>query len=138
MFFHQSVLAFKVRRVAQSILKEIDAVGTEIFPKQDRLTGHIHYGNFINAPLFGGLVRKHRTVFLDLDAYGTPYADQWEFLSKVKRISENKLDEVFVQVQDENIDDSDKCIPTAATASRDIVNTSFALPDVAVVAVSGL
>ncbi len=45
------VLAKKARTVVRHILDEIDEPETEIFPKQNRLTTNLRYGNFINTPL---------------------------------------------------------------------------------------
>ena len=72
------VVAVKARLVVGAILADIDASGTEVFPKQDRLTGDGHFGNFINAPLFGKLVFQGRTVFVDPDAGLRPYSNQWD------------------------------------------------------------
>lgn len=96
LFFEpQGVLAQKPRRIAQHLLKIIGAEKTEIFPKQDQLNTSVVFGNFINAPLFGKLAAQVHCVFLDLETYATPYADQWQFLAGIKRISEKKLDQVL-------------------------------------------
>ncbi len=93
-FDKQGVPAFKPRRVAQHILEEIEEPQTEVFPKQDRIDGHMRYGNFINAPLFGPLVLEGKTAFVDPRDF-RPYPNQWEFLESVKRSSERTLDEVI-------------------------------------------
>ena len=64
------------------------------FPKQDRLDGLESYGNFIFAPLFGRLVSKGKTVFVDPYTLN-PYKDQWKFLKTVKRAPEPLLDEII-------------------------------------------
>ena len=94
-FQEDGVLAHKARLVAKKILADIHAEGIEMFPKQDSLNTKTTYGNFINAPLFGRLVPKARTVFLDMTEFATPYPDQWEFLDNVHRIPEEKLDEII-------------------------------------------
>ena len=53
-FFEKPVSAYKARLVAKKILDDIGKSATEIFPKQDVLADGVLYGNFINAPLFGG------------------------------------------------------------------------------------
>ena len=63
------------------------------FPKQDRLGSSTTYGNFINAPLFGALVPKGRTVFLDENLQAHPY--QWAFLEGTRRVSEQQLDQII-------------------------------------------
>jgi hypothetical protein len=59
------VKASKARLVIKSILEEIECPETEIFPKQDSLQNGNSFGNYINAPLFGTLVPKNKTVFVD-------------------------------------------------------------------------
>ena len=93
-FDKQGVPAFKARRLVQHILEEIEQPQTEVFPKQDRLDGHMRYGNFINAPFFGPLVLEGKTAFVDPRDF-RPYSNQWEFLESVKRSSEKTLDEVI-------------------------------------------
>jgi TOTE conflict system, Archaeo-Eukaryotic Primase domain len=94
-FFDEGgVPAFKARVVAQHILDEIEQPSTEIFPKQDRLEANIQYGNFIYAPLFGALVPRGKTVFVDPGTY-KPYQDQWSFLESVKTTDEAILDEII-------------------------------------------
>ena len=88
--------AAKARAVFLHIIEEIDHPETEIFPKQDAIdAGSGCWGNFINAPLFGGLVPQGRTVFVDIDASLCPYPNQWEFLDSVESVSETILDEII-------------------------------------------
>lgn len=95
-FFTQTgVLASKARLVVRNILNEIEKPNIEIFPKQDELNKNICYGNFINAPLFGGKVPEGRTVFVDPLNYMRPYRNQWDFLARVHRVSESVLDEII-------------------------------------------
>ena len=93
------VLARKARLVAGRILTEIGKTATEVFPKQDVLTDCVSYGNFINAPLFGALVPKGRTVFLDPAEPTRVYPDQWELLEHMERFSERDLDAVIERCQ---------------------------------------
>ena len=88
------VAAAKGRLVARHILEEIEAPDTEVFPKQDALSDQVSFGNFINAPLFGALVPHGRTVFLD-EKTMAPHPNQWDFLEKVERTTENLLDEII-------------------------------------------
>ena len=95
-FFEQGgVTARKARLVAVKILTDMGKPQTEVFPKQDVLTNGISYGNFINAPLFGRLVPKGRTVFLDPADPAKPYPDQWELLQGVQRVPEYRLDAII-------------------------------------------
>ena len=63
-FPKDGINAKKVRLVIKFILKEIDSINTEVFPKQDSITNSGSYGNFINAPLFGKQISKNKTVFI--------------------------------------------------------------------------
>ena len=94
-FQKEGVSARKIRLVIAHVLKEIEIPDTEVFPKQDYLNGTGYYGNFINAPLFGKLVPKGKTVFITADAHLNPYPDQWAFLESVERIDENLLNDIF-------------------------------------------
>jgi len=94
-FFDESgVLARKARLVGNHILEDIEAPDAEVFPKQDALDENIRFGNFINAPLFGRLVTKGKTVFIDPKTF-KPYPDQWEVLGSVNRVRESTLDEII-------------------------------------------
>ena len=93
-FNEKGVLAFKARLVVRNILDDIEQPDTEIFPKQDVLDRQVRYGNFINAPLFGALVPKGKTVFVDPTSF-EPYPNQWDFLETVKRYSESDIDDII-------------------------------------------
>ena len=61
-FFNKNgVKAIKARLVVNHILEEIEHPQNEIFPKQNFLNNRSSFGNFINAPLFGGLVPMGKT-----------------------------------------------------------------------------
>ena len=91
------VSAAKARAVFKRILEEIQMPATEIFPKQDYIImNSTNYGNFINAPLFGALVQKGRTVFIDLtDVSLRPAANQWDALESIELVSEELLDDII-------------------------------------------
>jgi len=94
-FFHEDgVKTSKARLVVKSILEEAGFPDTEIFPKQDSLDPNASFGNFVNAPLFGGLVPKKKTVFVDPTSL-VPFPNQWVFLESVERVSESTLDEII-------------------------------------------
>ncbi|KPL24871.1 MAG: hypothetical protein AMJ75_02630 [Phycisphaerae bacterium SM1_79] len=94
-FENGGVLAAKARLVAQKVLADMGRPATEVFPKQDALADGVSYGNFIHAPLFGALVPKGRTVFVDPAEPTNVYPDQWELLGRVQRVSELRLDAVI-------------------------------------------
>ena len=91
----QGVSAAKARLVTRHILEEIGQPRTEIFPKHDRLDSRAAFGNYIYAPLFGRLVPNGRTVFLDPSNGLRPYANQWQFLADIDRVTESQLDEII-------------------------------------------
>ncbi len=128
-FFDQNgVTARKARLIAQKILADMGISQTEIFPKQDSLTG-ISYGNFINAPLFGRLVPRGRTVFLDPADPAKIYPDQWELLEGVRRIAESRLNAIIEQYQlDVQISGNHKLDENSQSHSDSDNVSSFGLP----------
>jgi len=93
-FQEEGVPARKARLVMHHLLNEIEKPEMEIFPKQDSLDTNTQYGNFINAPLFGTLVRQGKTVFVDLMSFN-PYPEQWDFLESVNKVKESDLDTII-------------------------------------------
>ncbi len=86
------VSARKVRLVIKHILREIESLETEVFPKQDVIHGNGSFGNFINAPLFGKSVSEGRTVFVHPDSTLRAFTDQWTFLHSIRKIEQQTLD----------------------------------------------
>ncbi len=95
LFDEAGVRASKARLVVRHLLDEIDRPTTEVFPKHNRLDMQTTYGNYIYAPLFGALVPKGRTVFLDPACGLRPYSDQWQLLENARRVTEEQLDEII-------------------------------------------
>jgi hypothetical protein len=127
MFFEEGgVLARKARRVAGTILARIGQPQTEVFPKQDALADGVSYGNFINAPLFGALVSKGRTVFVDPADPTRVYPDQWELLERVQRHTEKDLDALIEPCQLEVRDKPAAQVGGSAKAGPDV--SAFGLP----------
>ena len=48
----------------------------------------IYYGNYINAPLFGALVPKGKTVFVYPNNALKPYPKQWKLLQNIQTVPE--------------------------------------------------
>jgi hypothetical protein len=94
-FPEQGVSAAKARRVAAHVLDEVGHPYVEVFPKHDRLTAQVRYGNFIFTPLLGSLVPEGRTVFLQPGDLTRPVDDPWRLLAGVIRIPEAQLDEIM-------------------------------------------
>jgi len=95
LFGPDGVLAARARLVAHHILTEIQRPFTEIFPKQDVLHGDAFYGNFINVPLFGRMIERGRTVFVDPSNPTLPHPDQWGLLEQVQRVPASLLDQII-------------------------------------------
>lgn len=125
-FGADGVVARKARCVFRFILAEIGQPGTEVFPKQDALTPHSeHYGNFINAPLFGRLVPNGRNVFVDPAQGLEPYLNQWAFLESVDCVLETTLDEV---IEINGLGSEDKKLDTPTGLSLGVFKQSSSLP----------
>jgi len=101
-FNDKGVPAAKARLAVKHVLDEIEHPDEEIFPKQDFIDIESSFGNFINAPLFGLLVPRGKTVFVD-PATMKPYVDQWEFLSSIERVDEQVLDGI-IEINDLTIE----------------------------------
>jgi hypothetical protein len=128
MFFEGPVPGYKARLVAKKILDDIGEPQTEIFPKQDVLADAVSYGNFINAPLFGALVPKGRTVFVDPDDPSIIYPDQWELLETVRRVPELRLNAVIESCKLEEQGTVDKESQSANHVESNSDVSPFGLP----------
>ncbi|MCO6438535.1 MAG: hypothetical protein J5J06_15700 [Phycisphaerae bacterium] len=116
--------AMKARLVVKMILEEIDRPATEIFPKQDRLVDDTRFGNFINAPLYGALVPRGRTVFVDPANPTKPLPDQWGLLKAVRRVPERLLDEI-IEINGLAVPKSPPASPSPSSSDH---RRSFGLP----------
>ncbi len=95
-FFETPAAAWKVRRIAQEILNDIDRPDTEVFPKQDKILGESpQFGNFINLPLFGKSVRENRCVFLDAHNDYRVIENQWDFLESLQTVDPAHVNELI-------------------------------------------
>lgn len=123
-FEERGVKAAKARLVVKHILEEIEHPHIEIFPKQDSLDTRTSFGNFINAPLFGGLVPKGKTVFVD-PASLEAYPNQWTFLESIQRVVEKTLDKI-IELNDLSI--SQDMVPKDKDDSGSAGQNQFGLP----------
>ena len=112
--------------IVKRILEEIDCPQTEIFPKQDCPEGLESYGNFIFTPLFGRLVSKGKTVFIDPYTL-KPYKDQWEFLKTVKRAAEPLLDKI-IELNALEVPKTHALCSQPQSGSDQLLDTRFSLP----------
>jgi len=125
-FGKDGVLARKARVVFRHVLDEVGAGNIEIFPKQDAIDQQsLQFGNFVYAPLFGKLVSKGRTVFLDINGSVEPYPDQWSFLAGVQRATGAQLDEI-IEVND--LDRVSRKPSASASLALGVFQPPFVLP----------
>ena len=96
-FFETPVTAFKARKLGNAILTEAMNSDAHLsfksydrfFPNQDTLPeGGL--GNLVALPLQGMARRKGNSVFVDENF--NAYADQWNVLSQIQKLSETDLD----------------------------------------------
>ena len=128
-FFEEGgVIASKARLVANKILAVMGKSQTEVFPKQDSLANGLSYGNFINAPLFGALVPKGRTMFVDPAEPTKVYPNQWELLERVQRVPEYRLDAIIESCNLKEQDHADKRTESNNRTESDKDTSPFGLP----------
>ena len=96
-FFEMPITAFKARKLGNTILTEAMNCDVHLsfksydrfFPNQDTLPeGGL--GNLVALPLQGMARRKGNSVFVDENF--NAYADQWNVLSQIQKLSETALD----------------------------------------------
>jgi superfamily II DNA or RNA helicase len=100
-FFEKPYPAVKSRKIAITLLKESgiisafdkDASFDRLFPNQDILSGK-GLGNLIALPLQKQAVSQGNSCFIDPGTL-LPFEDQWAFLSGIKKVSAERLDEVL-------------------------------------------
>ena len=129
MFFSAAgVQAGKARRMVVAVLRDLGLPRIEVFPKQDTLAGTADFGNFINAPLFGLLVPRGRSVFVDPEQGFRVVADQWSLLESVRRVPEAALNAVSADPE-QGLPTSAQPLPNRASHSRvHSRDRSFGLP----------
>ena len=100
-FFEKPYPAIKSRKIIISILEKSGVFSMfdksssfdRLFPNQDFLSGK-GFGNLIALPLNKENWIKGNNCFIDTETF-QPYADQWEFLKNIKRISISELDKLY-------------------------------------------
>ena len=101
-FFESPITAVKARKMGYAILTEaMNRDGRlsfksydRFFPNQDHLPEG-GFGNLVALPLQGKARREGNSVFVDETFVA--YADQWEYLLGVKRLSEIDVDAIITQ-----------------------------------------
>jgi hypothetical protein len=113
------------RKLALLVAEKTSVTKYEFFPKQDRIQQSKDengnpiwgYGNYVNIPLNGPeLVRQGRTVFLNPDDDFKPYADQFDFLSKVHRHTRAEIETALAKLEPQ-LSESTKTTTTEAVAT---------------------
>ena len=96
-FFEERISAVQARKFGTVLLSSAMNKRHEIkfnsydrlFPNQDTMPKG-GFGNLIALPLQKTARKKDNSVFID--EYFKPYSDQWEFLSLMKKLSEDKVE----------------------------------------------
>ena len=107
-FFEEPVSAAEARRLGSFLLtvtmEKYPEIGfnsyDRLFPNQDTMPKG-GFGNLIALPLQYKARQQENSVFVDEDFI--PYADQWEFLSSVKKMTIDQLSEVLKDYFDVNL-----------------------------------
>lgn len=103
-FFEEAYPCWKSRKIALEIIRralKLSDFNKEIsfdrlFPNQDSLTKE-GFGNLIALPFQGRKIAEGNTVFLNPDT-DIPYSDQWEFLKRIKKHNNSKLDSIYAEL----------------------------------------
>ncbi|GAA3326753.1 hypothetical protein GCM10020331_063950 [Ectobacillus funiculus] len=116
-FFKENISAAMARKLGMTILtKTLERryeVGLEsydrLFPNQDTLPKG-GFGNLIALPLQKNARSLGNSVFID-DSF-VPYADQWMYLSSVKKMTNQEVQRVIMTYHSEKaINTSSRCAP---------------------------
>jgi len=111
-FFKDKYPAAKSRRIFLEIIRKVfdlskfdkEVSFDRIFPNQDYHSDK-GFGNLIALPLNGKFLKENNTVFLDPGTFNT-MSDQWNYLSKVKKVSCIELDELYLKIIEDEKSDS--------------------------------
>jgi superfamily II DNA or RNA helicase len=103
-YFDQPYPAIKSRKIFISLLEKSGVFSVfdknssfdRLFPNQDSLSGK-GFGNLIALPLHKPAWEKGNSCFIDVRTF-EPYANQWEFLKSIQRISVHQLDTLYSNV----------------------------------------
>ena len=103
MFFENPFPAFKSRKILINILEETGIFSIfdkqssfdRLFPNQDYLSGK-GFGNLIALPLHKPALDNGNSCFVDENLQA--YENQWDFLSKVQKASDAKLNQLYERI----------------------------------------
>lgn len=104
LFFENAYPALKSRKIfyhllaASHIVSDKNSSFDRIFPNQDYHSGK-ELGNLISLPLQKRAWENQNSCFIN-PITEAAFADQWDFLNKVKKVSTINLDELYKQITD--------------------------------------
>lgn len=105
-FFEKPISAILARKLGVLMLtitmNQRPEIGMDsydrLFPSQDTLPKG-GFGNLIALPLQKKPRERDNSVFVDQDL--NPYPDQWAFLSSIQKVTQNDVEQIVKNVQDE-------------------------------------
>lgn len=100
-FFEQAFPAEQSRKIMFELLRHSNIIShfekepsfDRLFPNQDYHSGK-GMGNLIALPLQGKSLVQGNSCFIDLETF-EPYSDQWKYLETIKKVSVQKLKELY-------------------------------------------
>ena len=112
-FFDKPYSAYRSRKVILSLLTSSGIVSAfdkntsfdRLFPNQDYLSGK-GLGNLIALPLNGTSLQQGNSCFIDPITLH-PYADQWQFLRQIERVSTEHLEVLFSKLSNDPQQEND-------------------------------
>lgn len=101
-FFLEPVAASAARKLGSGILTKAMEKSKlsfksydRFFPNQDTMPKG-DFGNLVALPLQGNARKNGNSIFVDKNFI--PYADQWEYLSNIQKISAEKVDDLITKI----------------------------------------
>src|SRR5207247_2285619 len=107
LFFENEYPAVKSRQIFKHLLNRCDIVSDKnssfdrLFPNQDYHSGK-ELGNLIALPFQKKAAEKQNSCFVNILTQEA-FADQWEFLKTIRKISVLHLDELYNRITGENV-----------------------------------
>ena len=101
-FFDVPYPAYKSRKIIFELLKKVYKVSDfdkevsfdRLFPNQDYHSKQ-GFGNLIAFPLNGRSLENGNSAFINVEDF-SPFRNQWDFIKQIKRLSNERLDELFI------------------------------------------
>lgn len=103
-FFDKPYPAIKSRRILLSLFEQTGVFSVfdkntsfdRLFPNQDYLSGK-GFGNLIALPFHGKSMKQGNCCFISTKTL-IPYKNQWQFISKIKKVSVDHLDDILKSI----------------------------------------